>query len=87
MFVKGGQISERGAKFPRKYGPGGGIFPRKFGPGEPYFGGGGKFPGTPGNDRLFRLLVRTPSPFVLHKTSWRNSCFCKFYSEFMTKIK
>ena len=48
MFVKGGQISERGAKFPRKYGPrgGGAIFPRKFGPGGPYFGGA-KFPGTP----------------------------------------
>ena len=54
MFVKGGQISERGAKFP-KGGPnflgnmapgGGGIFPRKFGPGGPYFGGA-KFPGTP----------------------------------------
>ena len=47
MFVKGGQISETGAKFPRKYGPrGGAIFPRKFGPGGPYFGGA-KFPGTP----------------------------------------
>ena len=57
MFVKGGQISERGAKFPRKYGPrGGGIFPRKFGPGGPYFGGA-KFPGTPANICLFMKHV------------------------------
>ena len=30
---KGGQISEVGDKFPRKFGPPGAIFPRKFGPG------------------------------------------------------
>ena len=40
MFVKGGQISEVGAKFPRKFGPPGAIFPRKFGPGGPNFRGG-----------------------------------------------
>ena len=34
---KGGQISEVGAKFPRKFGPPGAIFPRKFGPGGPNF--------------------------------------------------
>ena len=37
---KGGQISEVGAKFPRKYGPRGAKFPRKFGPGGPNFRGG-----------------------------------------------
>ena len=45
MFVKGGQISEVGAKFPRKFGPPeakfpGAKFPRKFGPGGPNFRGG-----------------------------------------------
>ena len=48
---KGGQISEVGAKFPRKFGPPGAIFPRKFGPGGPNFrGGGAKFPVTPATD-------------------------------------
>ena len=37
---KGGQISEVGDKFPRKFGPPGAIFPRKFGPGGPNFRGG-----------------------------------------------
>ena len=46
---KGGQISEVGAKFPRKYGPRGAKFPRKFGPGSQIFGGA-KFPVTPGQD-------------------------------------
>ena len=46
MFVKGGQISERGDKFPRKYGPREAKFPRKFGRGGQIFGGA-KFPVTP----------------------------------------
>ena len=40
MFVKGAQISERGTKFPRKYGPREAKLPRKFGPGGPNFRGG-----------------------------------------------
>ncbi len=45
MF-EGGQISEGGDKFPRKFGPGGDKFPRKFGPGGQIFGGD-IFPVTP----------------------------------------
>ena len=40
MFVKGGQISERGAKFPRKYGPRGGHISQEIWPGGTIFWGG-----------------------------------------------
>ena len=46
MFVKGGQISERGDKFPRKYGPREAKFPRKYGPREAKFLGN-MAPGRP----------------------------------------
>ena len=46
QVCKGGQISEVGDKFPRKFGSPGAIFPRKIGPGVQIFGGA-KFPVTP----------------------------------------
>ena len=55
---KGGQISEVGAKFPRKLGPPGAIFPRKFGRGGPNFRGGAKFPVTP--EILSGALTKLP---------------------------
>ena len=73
MLVKGGQISERGDKFPRKYGLREAKFPRKSGPGGPNFRGGqifggAKFPVTPGksahiNSPLNRLYQNRVYPF------------------------
>ena len=45
MFVKGGQISERGAKFPRKYGP-------REGGGQIFFGGRGEISCDTGGTRV-----------------------------------
>ena len=56
---KGGQISEVGAKFPRKFGPRG-----------PYFLGnlarGGKFPVTPGKLIHGTKIVNRPLKYLRH---------------------
>ena len=82
---KGGQISEVGDKFPRKFGPPGAIFPRKFGPGGGgQIFGGAKFPVTPAGDRYVDLLIGVDWARVVFFTSrhpWgiRGSC-CSFGS-------
>ena len=56
---KGGQISEVGAKFPKKYGPRGAKFPRKFGPeGGGQIFGRAKFPVTP-DESVVIITVRS----------------------------
>ena len=73
MFVKGGQISERGAKFPSKYGPRGGpYFLGNLARGGPYFGGA-KFPGTPGHCLglyilcIFCLCIKIVVNIIIYK--------------------
>ena len=58
---KGGQISEVGAKFPRKFGPPGAIFPRKFGPGGGQIFGGGQISCDTGPRLLKKCYKQTKS--------------------------
>ena len=71
---KGGQISEVGAKFPRKYGPRGAKFPRKFGPGGgANFRGGAKFPVTPA---CFGFIIAQVYDYCYATTLYSTDGYC-----------
>ena len=61
MFEGGGQISEGGDKFPRKFGPGGTNFPGNLARGGQIFGGD-IFPVTPDLQTLKNVGDFTISP-------------------------